>query len=629
MKKKQFKTESQKLLDMMINSIYTHKEIFLRELISNASDALDKLYYRSLTEGGVGLSREDYKITLTVDKDARTLTISDNGIGMTEQELENHLGTIAKSGSFDFKKENAKEGDVDIIGQFGVGFYSAFMVADKITVVSRAYGADEAFSWESEGVDGYTMAKAEKAENGTDIILHLLPDSEEEKYGEYLETHRIRTLVKKYSDYIRYPIVTTVTREVLKEGSKDEYETKTEIETLNSMVPLWKKSASEVTKEEYTGFYREKFFDYEEPAKVIHTKSEGNATFDALLFIPKKAPYDYYTKEFEKGLCLYSSGVMITEKCKELLPDYFSFVRGLVDSADLSLNISREMLQHDHQLRLIAKTVEKKIKNELQKLLESDRETYEAFFSAFGMQLKYGVYSDFGSHKEVLQDLLLFKASPDNKYITLKEYVAGMKEEQKSIYYACGETVEKAAALPKTEAVLDRGYTVLYLTDDVDEFALKMMQSYDGKSFVNVSEENLDITTDEEKEALKKENEDAKALLDAMKEALDGKVTGVRLSATLKNHPVALTTEGGLSLDMAKVLSKMPGGDGDVKAEIILELNSSHAILPRLRALLESDKEKLAAYTKILYAEARMIGGMTPEDPRELCELTTALMLGE
>ncbi len=627
MKKKQFKTESQKLLDMMIHSIYTHKEIFLRELISNASDALDKLYYRSLSDGTVGLSREDYKIQIAVDKDARTLTVSDNGIGMTEAELENHLGTIAKSGSFDFKQENGKEGDVDIIGQFGVGFYSAFMVADKITVTSRAFGSDSAFTWESEGVDGYTMAKAEKASNGTDIVLHLLPDTEEEKYSEYLDSFRIRALVKKYSDYIRYPIMTEVTREVLKEGSKDEYESKTELETLNSMVPLWKKSASEVTKEEYTSFYREKFFDYEEPAKVIHTKSEGNATFDALLYIPKKAPYDYYTKEFEKGLCLYSSGVMITEKCKELLPDHFSFVRGLVDSADLSLNISREMLQHDYQLRLIAKTVEKKIKNELLKLLESDRETYETFYSAFGMQLKYGVYSDFGAHKEALQELLLFRASPDCKYMSLKEYVSGMKEEQKSIYYACGETVEKAAALPKTEAVLDRGYAVLYLTDDVDEFALKMMQTYDGKSFVNVSEENLDITTDEEKESLKKENEEKKGLLDAMKEALSDKVSAVRLSATLKHHPVALTTEGGLSMDMAKVLSKMPGGDAGVKAEVVLELNRSHAITERLSELYAKDKEKLSAYTRILYAEARMIAGMTPENVQELCELTTALML--
>ncbi len=626
MKKKQFKTESQKLLDMMINSIYTHKEIFLRELISNASDALDKLYYRSLSDGKVGLSREDYRIVLAADKEARTLTVRDNGIGMTEEELENHLGTIAKSGSFDFKKENAGESEVDIIGQFGVGFYSAFMVADKITVKSRAFGSDEAFLWESKGVDGYTVQKAELDTNGTEITLHLKADTEEEKYSDYLESYRIRSLVKKYSDYIRYPIMTDVTTEEKKEGS-EEYGSVTKTETLNSMVPLWKKSASEVTKEEYTAFYRDKFYDYEEPAKVIHAKSEGNATFDALLFIPKKAPFNYYTKEFEKGLCLYSSGVMITEKCADLLPDYFSFVRGLVDSADLSLNISREMLQHDHQLRLIAKTVEKKIKNELTKLLANERETYEEFYKAFGMQLKYGLYADYGTHKDVLQDLILFPSSLEKKLVTLKEYVSRMKEEQKSIYYACGETVEKAAMLPKAEAVTDRGYEVLYLTEDVDEFALKMLGTYEEKSFVNVSDENLDIATEEEKEALKKENEDAKDFLAFMKDAVGDKLTAVRLSATLKNHPVALSSEGGLSLDMAKVLSKMPGGDAGVKAETVLELNKNHPLTARLRALYESDKEKLGTYAKILFADALLLAGMSPDNPAELCELTASLML--
>ena len=627
MKKKQFKTESKKLLDMMINSIYTHKEIFLRELISNASDALDKLYYRALNDGNVGLSRADYKITVTPDKDARTLKISDNGCGMTADELENHLGTIAKSGSFDFKKEEGKSEDIDIIGQFGVGFYSAFMVADKITVTSRAYGAEDAYTWESEGVEGYTMTPAEKATHGTDILLTLKADTENEKYSEYLDTYRIRSLVKKYSDYIRYPIQMDVTKEKLKEGTKDEYESVTETETLNSMVPLWKKSASEVTSEEYNSFYRDKFFDYEPPCRVIHTKSEGNATFDALLFVPKHAPYDFYTKEYEKGLCLYSSGVLITEKCAELLPDYFSFVKGLVDSADLSLNISREMLQHDHQLRLIAKTVEKKIKNELAKFLNSDREGYETFFTAFGLQLKYGLYADYGQNKESLQDLVLFPSSLEKKPVTLKEYVSRMKEEQKSIYYACGETVEKAALLPKAEAVVDKGYEVLYLTEDIDEFALKMLSAYDGKSFVNVSEEALDLGTEEEKESLKKENEDAKDLLTFMKDALTDKVTAVRFSATLKNHPVSLSSEGGMSLDMAKVLSKMPGADPGVKPETVLEINKDHAIADRLRALYESDKDTLASYTKILYAHARLVAGMTPENPSELCELTVSLML--
>ena len=621
MAKKQFKTESKKLLDMMVNSIYTHKEIFLRELISNASDALDKLYYRSLSDNNVGQSREDYKITVSVDKDARTLTVSDNGCGMTEAELENNLGTIAKSGSFDFKKDNEKVENVDIIGQFGVGFYSAFMVADKIEVKSRPYGDAVAHLWQSSGADGYTVTECEKASHGTEIVLNIKPDTENDQYSEYLETATIRRLIKKYSDYIRYPIVTAVTHEKKKEGTEDEYETVTENEVLNSRVPLWRKAASEVTKEEYNGFYRDKFFDFEEPARVIHTRSEGTATFDALLFIPKKAPYDYYTKEFEKGLYLYSSGVMIMEKCPDLLPDYFSFVKGLVDSADLSLNISRELLQHDHQLKLIAKTVEKKIRTDLQKFLESDREGYEEFFRSFGMQLKYGLYSDYGTHKDVLQDLILFPSSFESKNVTLKEYVSRMKEDQKSIYYAAGETVEKIKHLPKVEAVESKGYEVLYLTDDVDEFALRMLGTYAEKNFMNVSDENLDLSTDEEKEVLKKANEDAKEMFGLMKEALGDSVSDVRFTNTLKNHPVALTTEGGISTEMEKVLNKMPGANGMAKAETVLEINLDHKVASRLRSLYESDKDTLKSYAKILYGAARLVDGLSVENPAELSSL--------
>ena len=611
----------------MINSIYTHKEIFLRELISNASDAIDKLYFRSLSDGAVGLSREDYAITLTADAEARTLTVADNGCGMTAEELESNLGTIAKSGSFDFKRENGKSDDVDVIGQFGVGFYSAFMVAERITVKTRAFGASDAYMWESSGVDGYTVTPCDFTGHGSEITLYLKPDTEDEKYSEYLESYRIRSLVKKYSDYIRYPIKTDVTRQKPKEGAENEYETETVTETLNSMVPLWKKAAKEVTPEEYEGFYRDKFFDFEAPARVIHSRSEGTATFDSLLFIPKHAPYNFYTKEYEKGLCLYSSGVMITEKCAELLPDYFAFVRGLVDSADLSLNISREMLQHDYQLRLIAKTVEKKIARELKTMLESERDTYEEFFKAFGMQLKYGLYADYGAHKDVLKDLVLFVSSNEQKPVTLAEYRARMKDEQKAIYYACGETVEKIAHLPKTEAVVDKGYEVLYLTDDVDEFALKMLVNYDEKPFMNVADETLDLTTDEEKAALKEKNEAAKDLLTAMKDAIGDGVSAVRFTNTLKNHPVALTTEGGVSVEMEKVLSKMPGGEGAPKASIILEINESHAVAERLFEVFKSDKEKLQSYAKLLYNTARLVDGLMPENPTELSELICDLML--
>jgi len=633
MEKKQFRTESQKLLDMMINSIYTHKEIFLRELISNASDAIDKLYYRSLTDDSVSLSRGDYEIRIDLDRDARTVTISDNGCGMTADELENNLGTIAKSGSYDFKKDNEQKEDVDIIGQFGVGFYSAFMVSDKITVTTRAFGETTAWVWESEGVDGYTMTEGEKADVGTEIVLHLREDTEEEKYSEYLDTWRIKNLVKKYSDYIRYPIKMDVTTEKLREGvdpssdAEDKYESVTTTETLNSMVPLWKKRAQEITEEEYAAFYRDKFYDFEAPAKTVHFKSEGTATFDAMLFIPAKAPFNYYTKDFEKGLQLYSSGVLIMDKCADLLPDYFSFVRGLVDSADLSLNISREMLQHDHQLKVIAKAIEKKIKNELTKMLESDREKYEAFWNAFGMQLKFGLYSDYGMHKDVLQDLVLFTSSDEKKLVTLDEYVSRMKEEQKSIYYACGETVDKIEMLPQCESVTGKGYEVLYLTDDVDEFALKMLMNYKEKNFVNVCAEELDITTDEEKEAVKAENESSGDMLNAMKEALGDAVSAVRFTNTLKNHPVCLTSEGGLSVGMEQVLNRMPTGEEAVRAQIVLEINASHAIADKLKSLYVYDRDKLASYAKILYAQARLIGGMSIDNPAELSALVCDLMI--
>ena len=628
MQKKKFKTESQKLLDMMINSIYTHKEIFLRELISNASDAIDKLYYRSLTDDSVKLKREDYKITIEADKEGRNLKISDNGCGMTKDELENNLGTIAKSGSFDFKKENPDKTDVDIIGQFGVGFYSAFMVSDKITVVSKAYGSDEAWKWESEGVDGYTIEPCDKDEAGTTITMHLKEDTNDEKYGDYLDEYTIRRLVKKYSDYIRYPIKMDVETEKLKEGTKDEYEKVTETETLNSMVPLWKKNQSEVTDEEYASFYRDKFYDYEAPAKVITQKSEGLSTFEALLFIPEHAPFDYYTKSFEKGLELYSSGVMITEKCKELLPDYFGFVRGIVDSADLALNISRETLQHDRQLKVIAKAIEKKIRTELAKMLEEDREKYEKFWASFGLQLKYGLYEGYGANKENLKDLVLFTSSKDKKLATLKEYVSRAKEDQKSIYYACAETVDKALMLPQVEAVISKGYEVLCLTDDVDEFAFKMMHDYDGREFKNVCTDKLDIASEEENKELKEENESSKEMLDFMKDSIGDKVFAVRFTNTLGDHPVSLSSEGEVSVEMEKVFSKMPGSEGmSPKAQTVMEINRSHPIAAKLKELYDTDKDKLAKYSKILYAQARLINGLTLDNPSELSSLVCDLMI--
>lgn len=626
MRTKQFKAESKKLLDMMINSIYTNKEIFLRELISNASDAVDKLYFRSLTDDSIGLNRSDFCIRLSVDVDNRLLTVSDNGIGMTAEELENNLGTIAKSGSLDFKNNNEKNEEIDVIGQFGVGFYSAFMVADKVTVISRAFGEETANRWESKGAEGYTVAVCEKESVGTDIILHIKADTEEEKYGEFLDSYRLSSLVKKYSDYIRYPVKMFFNTRKKVEGSEDEYEDAVEDRTLNSMIPLWKKNKSEITDEEYNQFYKDKFYDYEDPLKVIHTKTEGQATYNSLLYIPAHAPFDYYSKDFEKGLALYSKGVLITEKCADLLPDYFSFVKGLVDSEDLSLNISRETLQHDYQLRLIAKTVEKKIKSELSKMLNNDRETYEKFFEAFGTQLKFGVYSEYGRHKDAVADLLLFKSSFEDKFVTVEEYISRMPEEQKAIYYAAGETVDKINMLPQADAVKAKGYELLYFTDYVDEFAIQMLREVDGKEFVNICAENADFGTDEEKETVKAKNEACKDMLDFMAESLGEDVTAVRFTENLGNHPVCLVSEGGLSSEMERVLNAMPGAAG-VKASLVLEINANHAIADKLTDLFENDRDTLDKYAKLLNAQARLIGGMSIENPAEFSSLICELML--
>ena len=613
MAKKQFKAESKRLLDLMINSIYTHKEIFLRELISNASDAMDKLYYKSLSDGATGLNRDDFEIRLEADKEARVLRIRDNGIGMTQEELDQNLGVIAKSGSLKFKSENEKSEDIDIIGQFGVGFYSAFMVADHVRVESKAFGAEQGYVWESDGADGYTVREGAKTTHGTEITLHIKADTEDEKYGEFLDAYRLRGLVKRYSDYIRYPIRMEMEKSRKKEGAENEYEHYFETETLNSMVPLWKKTRSEISTEEYNSFYKEKFFDWQDPLKVIHTSAEGSATYNALLFIPEKAPMDYYSRDFEKGLQLYASGVLIMEKCSDLLPDYFGFVKGLVDSQDLSLNISREMLQHDRQLKLIAGRIEKKITSELKSMLEHDREKYEKFFQSFGLRLKFGMYDNYGMNKDKLKDLVLFKSST-GKMRTLKEYAADMKEDQTCIYYACGETAERISRLPQTEAVLDRGYEVLYLTDDVDEFALMVLQSYEEKSFKNVSAEDARVQTDEEKAAAEKRAEENKSLIEKMQAILGEQVKEVRLSASLKNHPVCITTDGALSMEMEKVLNSMPGAEEKVKAEQILEINAEHAVFETLRRF-ESDEEKLKKYTEVLYNQALLIEGRAIEDP--------------
>ncbi|MGB4090835.1 MAG: molecular chaperone HtpG [Ruminococcus flavefaciens] len=634
METKQFKAESKRLLDMMINSIYTHKEIFLRELISNASDAIDKLYFKSLTDDKVGLGKDDFAIWITADKDSRTLKIADNGIGMTAEELENNLGTIANSGSFKFKNENNLEEDNQIIGQFGVGFYSAFMVAKKVTVISKAYGSDKAYQWESEGADGYTISEAEKKNVGTEIILELMEDTEDENYTEFLDAYRIKGLIKKYSDYIRFPIKMEVTHSRPKEQSEEdkeakkplEYEDFIEVETLNSMVPLWKKNKTELKEEDYKHFYTEKFFDYNEPLKYSHVKNEGMPSYNALLYIPSKAPFDFYSKEYEKGLQLYSNGILIMDKCADLLPDYFSFVKGLVDSEDLSLNISREMLQHDRQLKVIAKSIEKTVSNELKKMLKNEREKYEEFWNAFGLQLKFGVYSDFGMNKDKLQDLLLFTSSKEKKLVTLDEYVTGMREDQKYIYYATGESVARIEQLPQTELVKDNGFEILYLTDSVDEFAVKALHSYKEKEFKSVSADDLGLENTEKKEEIKAKEEENSDLLKDMASALDGKVTKVILSQRLKSHPVCLTSEGEISLEMEKVLNAMPT-DQKVHAQRVLELNPEHEIFGKLKALGESgDKDTLGKYAKLLYDQALLIEGMSIEDPVEFSNLICELM---
>ena len=629
MAKKQFKAESKRLLDLMINSIYTHKEIFLRELISNASDAIDKHYYKSLTENISGLSREQFSIRLDVDEENRTLTITDNGVGMTKDELEKNLGTIAKSGSRAFKTENADEKmeDIDIIGQFGVGFYSAFMVSDKVTVVSKAYGEELAYQWQSSGADGYTITEAEKEGNGTEIILHIKEDTDDENYSEYLQQFRLRMLVKRYSDYIRYPIQMMVEKSRPVEDKEGEYETYSELETLNSMVPMWKKNKNELTDEDYNNFYKEKFFDFADPAKVIHTDVEGVVSYTSLMFIPGQRPYNYYSKDYEKGLQLYSSGVLIMDKCADLLPDYFSFVRGLVDSQDLSLNISREMLQHDRQLRAIAKRLEKKIKSELEGMLKTDRDKYLEFYKNFGVQLKYGMYDDYGANKDVLKDLVMFHSSSENALTTFAEYVSRMKEEQNYIYYATGSSTDAIDKLPQTELLKDKGFEILYLTDDIDEFALQVLGEYEGKMFKSVSAEDLGIEeTEEEKAAAEKQAEDSKELLEYMNEVLGDKVSEVKLSQRLKSHPVCLTAKGGLSIEMENVLNSMPT-DEKIQAERVLEINAKHGILEALTKAFafEDDRATVDKYTNLLYNQALLIEGLPVDDPvafsNAICDL--------
>ena len=628
MKKKEFKTESKKLMDLMINSIYTNKEIFLREIISNASDAIDKLHYMSLTDKKIKVNKKDFEIFLSVDKDKRTLTIKDNGIGMSKEELETNLGTIAKSGSEEFKTENEHKKNIDIIGQFGVGFYSAFMVAEKVEVISKKYGSDEANKWESSGIDGYTIVPTEKDSFGTEVILTIKPDSEEENYSKYLETYEIESLVRKYSDYITYPIKMEVSHTHLKdkknETDEDEYETVTEIEVINSLTPIWRREKKNVSDEEYNTFYKDKFNDYETPLRHMHIKAEGTFEYTALLYIPSHAPYDYYSKEYEKGLQLYSNGVLIMEKCADLLPDYFSFVKGVVDSPDLTLNISRETLQQNRVLKTIANSIENKIKKELETMLEEKKEDYEKFFKDFGLQLKYGIYNDFGMHKDKLQDLLIYTSSIDEKTTTLKEYVNRMKEDQKNIYYACGETIDKIKMLPQVESNKKKGYEVLYCTDQVDEFVFMTLRNYLEKNFVNVCGENTDFDTEEEKEELKKANEEAKEMFDIMKESIP-EVTEIRFTNKLKEHPVCLSSKGEISVEMEKTLSNMPLNNG-LKASKVLEINQNHEIAKTLKKLGKKNKEELQDYAKVLYAEARMIEGLPVENPTEIASLVCKFM---
>lgn len=616
MAKKEFQAESKRLLDMMINSIYTQREIFLRELISNSSDAIDKIYYRALTDDTLVFNKEDYFIKLTIDKENRTLTLTDTGIGMTQEELENNLGVIAKSGSLAFKKENEAKDGHNIIGQFGVGFYSAFMVADKLTVTSKTLGSDEAWKWESEGADGYTITPAEKDSVGTEIVLTIKENTEEDSYDEFLEEYRLRSIIKKYSDFIRYPIKMDVTGQRPKEGTENEFEEYQEEQTVNSMVPIWRKNKSELTEEDYTNFYMEKRYGFDKPLKHLHISADGAVVYNAILFIPENTPFDYYTKEYEKGLELYSNGVLIMDKCGDLLPDYFGFVKGMVDSEDLSLNISREMLQHDRQLSLIAKNIKNKIKSQLQSLLKDERENYEKFYQAFGRQLKYGVYSDYGVNKDTLQDLLLFTSSKESKLVSLDEYVSRMPEDQKYIYYASGESISRIEKLPQIEGVLEKGYEVLYFTDDIDEFAIKMITNYKEKEFKSISSGDLGIEDSADKEETDAQDNDNKELFEAMQVQLAGKVKAVKASKRLRSHPVCLSTEGELTIEMEKILKAMPNSE-NVQADKVLEINVNHDVFKSLKDAFAQDQEKLNLYTSLLYHQALLIEGLPIQDPVE------------
>lgn len=618
--KKQFKSESKRLLDLMINSIYTNKDIYLRELISNASDALDKLYYQSLTAKDIKIDKAKLGINIELDNENRAIIIQDNGIGMSEQELETNLGTIAKSGSLSFKEENQDQTDVDIIGQFGVGFYSSFMVAKQVDVYSKKINQEESYLWSSKGVDGYTLDKANvNFDNGTKIVIYLKDNTEDDNYDEYLTEHKIKGLIKKYSDYIKYPIKMEIENNAKIDG-KDEYETIKEIETLNSMVPLWKKDKDKITEDEYNNFYSDKFYDYQPPMKVMHFSIEGLTSYKSILYVPSHTPYDFYTKEYKKGLQLYTNGVLIMEKCEELLPDYFSFVRGVVDTEDLSLNISREMLQQDKKLKQIAKSIEKKLIKEFKTLMEEDFEKYKEFFKNFGPSIKFGTYNNYGIDKDKLKDLLIFYSSKKEDYLTLEEYVNNLKEDQKEIFYVCAENVEKAKKLPVVEKVLDKGYEVLYLVDAIDEFVFQILGNYNDKTFVNIASKNFDIDTKEEKEHIEKVNEDNKDILTLMKETLKEELSNVRFTNNLKSHPVCLTTEGDVSIEMEKVLNAMPTEE-KVKANIVLEINENHKIAEKIKVLYESDKEQLKNYTKLLYAHARLIEGLNVEDPTEITNI--------
>ncbi|WP_217561766.1 molecular chaperone HtpG [Paenibacillus sp. GbtcB18] len=626
MAKKQFKAESKRLLEMMINSIYTQREIFLRELISNASDAIDKIYYKALTDDSLAFNADNYFIKLKADRASRTLTLSDTGIGMTKEDLENNLGVIAKSGSLAFKKENEAKDGHNIIGQFGVGFYSAFMVADVVTVISRALGSEEAFKWESKGADGYTIVPADKETVGTEIILKIKENTEDDNYDEYLEEYRLKSIIKKYSDFIRYPIKMDVSGRRLKEGSEDEFEEYHEEQTINSMVPIWRKNKNELTTEDYENFYAEKRYGFDKPLKHIHISADGAVVYKAILFIPESTPFDYYTKEYEKGLELYSNGVLIMNKCGDLLPDYFGFVKGMVDSEDLSLNISREMLQHDRQLTLIAKNIKNKIKSQLQSMLKDERDKYEQFYKSFGRQLKFGVYNDYGTHKDDLQDLLMFTSSKEKKLVTLDEYVSAMPEDQKYIYYASGESIDRIEKLPQTEMVLDKGYEILYFTDDVDEFAIKMLMAYKEKEFKSVSSGDLGIEPDAADKQTEEEENDSKDLFEAMKAILSDKVKNVKASKRLKSHPVCLSTEGELTIEMEKILKAMPNGQ-EVQADKVLEINVNHDVFRSLKEAYASDKDKLNLYTNLLYNQALLIEGLQVSDPVEFTNNICKIMV--